>query len=158
EFLDKLVGTDQIPSVQKAFRERDLQKKVFYKYPVASAILCYLNLEEYRSLKKHTKGIIAKKFSLSEEDEDQILKALETLQIIELRDRKYNVLTEHFDLKAPPEEMRSARRYWLNLAQEFNESGPTPVENTGFGVDVHAASHSAVKQIREEALSFFLKA
>lgn len=154
ELVAFLVDIDQVPTAHAAYELRRERKQVYYRHPIAPAVLCALNLDEYKALPAHVDGYVAEKLRLTPAEEAEVLAALEAVGKIEMKDSRYAVTAEQLEL-TDSQEIRTWLAFWLDRAATVMREvdNPHPLLNCGF--DLYATSRATAAKVKAEYLTYF---
>lgn len=154
DFLSIFVDPAKLPSIADVWRAREAARQIAYDVPWSHAVLRALELTEYRALRKHSRGWIARRLGISRAEEERCLNALLAARQIRFERGRY-VLdeTQNVDTRADPARARELKAEWLRVALKRFESG---VSGT-FGYNLMAVSRTDLARLRELHIDYFRK-
>jgi len=152
DFLASFTHIERLPTVAEAYRALEAARKTAYDVPWSHAVLRALELSDYRALRRHRPGWIARRLGISQQEEEACLSALATARQIKL-ERGLWVAdeTRTVDTRVHPERGRRLKAEWLRVALERLESGVTGV----FGYNLMAISRADLARLREMHIAYF---
>lgn len=152
DFLACFTSIERLPSVAEDYRALEAARKTAYDVPWSHAVLRALELSDYRALRRHQPGWLAKRLGISRHEEDLCLAALATARQIKLERRLWVVdQTKIIDTRTHPERGRRLKAEWLKVALERLESGVSGV----FGYNLMAISRADLVRLREMHVAYF---
>jgi transcriptional regulator with XRE-family HTH domain len=157
EFIEALVETRKIPSLDPIARQLNAQKNAVYSHPELEAILCALNLDQYRATKKHVTGFISELIGISHEEEVRGLELLKSVGLVSEINQKYVVKTTQIDTQGVFDEAVKIRKYWAKKYLEFLEHQCPPEKATKLGYFLIDLSAEGERKALEAYLEFCFK-
>ena len=152
DFLASFTQIERLPSVAEEYRALEAARKIAYDVPWSHAVLRALELSDYRALKRHQPGWLARRLGISREEEQRCLTALATARQIKLQsglwveDESRVVFTG-----ANPERGRRLKAEWLRVGLERLEAGVPGV----FSFNLMAISRADLARLREMHIAYF---
>jgi DNA-binding phage protein len=152
DFLASFTHIERLPSVAEEYRALEAARKIAYDVPWSHAVLRALELSDYRALKRHQPGWLARRLGISREEEERCLTALATARQIKLQnglwveDESRVVFTG-----SNPERGRRLKAEWLRVGLERLEAG---VPGT-FSYNLMAISRADLPRLREMHIAYF---
>lgn len=152
DFLASFTHIERLPSVAEEYRALEAARKIAYDVPWSHAVLRALELSDYRALKRHQPGWLARRLGISREEEERCLTALATARQIKLQsglwveDESRLVFTG-----SNPERGRRLKAEWLRVGLERLEAG---VPGT-FSYNLMAISRADLPRLREMHIAYF---
>lgn len=152
DFLASFTHIERLPSVAEEYRALEAARKIAYDVPWSHAVLRALELSDYRALKRHQPGWLARRLGISREEEERCLTALATARQIKLQsglwveDESKLVFTG-----SNPERGRRLKAEWLRVGLERLEAG---VPGT-FSYNLMAISRADLARLREMHIAYF---
>jgi transcriptional regulator with XRE-family HTH domain len=156
EFIAALVEIEKVPEANREYIARQARKQAYYRFPIGPAVLCCLQLEEYKALPAHQPGYVARKLLITDEEEAAALAELERVGKIVLRDGRYAVTAEQLEL-TDSHEIRAFCAFWLDRAAWMMRSLDHPFPAVNCGLDVYATNRKTAARIKEEYRIYFQK-
>jgi len=152
DFLACFTNIVRLPAAADSYRALEAARKIAYDVPWSHAVLRALELSDYRALKRHQPGWLARRLGISRADEELSLNALATARQIK-HERGLWVVDETrvVDTRADPERGRRLKAEWLRVALERLETG---VSGT-FGYNLMAMSRADLARLREMHIAYF---
>jgi|GEM_PF-3467194 len=124
KWLDKLVGSEHLPSMKQTILRLRIREAVTYKYPEVSLILNYLQTKPFLTQTHYRPGALAKKFGLTVEQEEEIMQGLLQSGTIVPHKESFRVgRYDVFRINATPEQMALRYTRYLQLFQEALKRG-----------------------------------
>ena len=152
DFLACFTNIERLPAAADSYRALEAARKIAYDVPWSHAVLRALELSDYRALKRHQPGWLARRLGISRTDEELSLNALATARQIKLERGLWVVdETRIVDTRVNPERGRRLKAEWLRVALERLESG---VSGT-FGYNLMAMSRADLARLREMHVAYF---
>ena len=152
DFLACFTNIERLPAAADSYRALEAARKIAYDVPWSHAVLRALELSDYRALKRHQPGWLARRLGISRADEELSLNALATARQIKLERGLWVVdETRVVDTRADPERGRRLKAEWLRVALERLETG---VSGT-FGYNLMAMSRADLARLREMHIAYF---
>lgn len=152
DFLASFTQIERLPAVADEYRVLDAARKIAYDVPWSHAVLRALELSDYRALRRHQKGWLARRLGVGLEEEERCLNALATARQIKLeRGLWVQDQIRTIDTRVQPERGRRLKAEWLRVAQARLEAG---VPGT-FGYNLMAISRADLPRLREMHLAYF---
>ena len=152
DFLASFTNVERLPAVAESYRALETARKIAYEVPWSHAVLRALELSDYRALRRHPAGWLARRLGISREEEELCLSALATARQIKLeRGLWVAEETRTLDTRATPERGRRLKAQWLRVALERLESGVTGI----FGYNLMAVSRADLCRLREMHVTYF---
>lgn len=129
-------------------------RELAYELPWSHAVLRTLELTDYRALRKHRSGWIARRLGISREEEQRCLDALLEARRVRFESGRF-VLdeTHNVDTRADPVRARALKAEWLRVALERFENGAQGV----FGYNLMAVSRADLERLRSLHIDYFRK-
>jgi transcriptional regulator with XRE-family HTH domain len=153
DLLGGLVDPLALPSVRDVWRELELARAATYREPWSQAVLRALELEQYRSLRRHEPGWIATRLSISRAEEERALELLLATRQIEKSKNRYAPLAEArvIDTRRDPDGAHALRVFWSEVALErLRGHGDGLFSHSVFGV-----SERDLARIRELQKAYY---
>jgi DNA-binding phage protein len=119
DFVSIFVAPGSLPAARDAWEVLEAQRRVAYDLPWSHAVMRVLELAEYRALKRHRGGFIARRLGIGEDEERRCLEALSHSKLIVRRRGRWvatRVLT--VDTRRNPDAGRMLKRHWASVALE----------------------------------------
>lgn len=157
EFLDDLVGMENVPSLRDEYAKRKAEKNLYYNNPVIDAVLCCLELKTYKKLKAHRDGFIATALGISIEEERLALSGLLAVDAIVTEAGKYKLSSNRPDLRGDFEGERQIRRYWYERAVRVINEAHSRADVVGLGCAVFPVSGTMMEKVRQEYSDFYFR-
>jgi DNA-binding phage protein len=152
DFLASFTNIERLPAAEQEYRALEAARKTAYDVPWSHAVLRALELSDYRALRRHQSGWLARRLGISRAEEDLCLTALATARQIKLERGLWVVdETKTIDTRAHPERGRRLKAEWLRVALERLESGVPGV----FGYNLMAISRADLARLREMHVAYF---
>ncbi len=158
-FIGSLVDIDQIPSISKLKSSQSKALKQFVNNPYLFLTQLSLGLSEYKNMKVHENGYVARVVGVPLAQEKQLLKELEAIGVIAFRDKKFHLLqadpmipTGH-DWRAH----KAGVEFWSKKGIEILEHLDAPNPDYAFNQIVMSISSQAREQIREATKEYFYR-
>lgn len=152
DFLASFTQIERLPTAAEAYRALEAARKTAYDVPWSHAVLRALELSDYRALRKHRPGWIARRLGISQQEEETCLSALATARQIKLELGLWVAdETRTVDTRIHPERGRRLKAEWLRVALERLESGVTGI----FGYNLMAISRADLARLREMHIAYF---
>jgi hypothetical protein len=152
DFLASFTHIERLPAVAEAYRALEAARKTAYDVPWSHAVLRALELSDYRALRRHHSGWIARRLGISPQEEEACLSALATARQIKLQHGLWVAdETRTVDTRVHPERGRRLKAQWLRVALERLESGVTGI----FGYNLMAISRADLARLREMHIAYF---
>lgn len=154
DFLSVFVDPAKLPSVAEAWRAREAAREIAYEVPWSHAVLRALELTDYRALRKHRPGWIARRLGISLREEKRCLGALLAARQVRFEGDRY-VLddTHNVDTRADPARARALKAAWLRVALRRFEGGVPGI----FGYNLMAVSRADLDRLRALHFDYFRK-
>lgn len=152
DFLASFTHIERLPTVAEEYRALEAARKIAYDVPWSHAVLRALELSDYRALRRHQPGWLARRLGISREEEERCLKALATARQIKLQGGLWvEDETKIVDTRAHPERGRRLKAEWLRVGLERLEAGVPGV----FGYNLMAISRADLPRLREMHIAYF---
>jgi DNA-binding phage protein len=152
DFLASFTNIERLPAAAESYRALEAARKIAYDVPWSHAVLRALELSDYRALKRHQAGWLARRLGITREEEEMCLSALATARQIKLeRGLWVTDETRTIDTRAHPERGRRLKAQWLRVALERLESGVPGI----FGYNLMAVSRADLARLREMHIAYF---
>jgi transcriptional regulator with XRE-family HTH domain len=152
DFLACFVNPAALPSVAGPWQTLESARRAVYELPWSHAVLRVIELEAYRSLKRHQPGFIADWLQIPREEEERcVALLLETGQIKKERGRLIPGASLTVDTRRDPERSRRVKAWWAGVARERLLRG---VEGT-FSYNLFSVSRADLERIQELHRSYF---
>lgn len=155
DFLAAFVAPERLPAARAEWRVLEAQRTVAYSLPWSHAVMRVLELEDYRKLRQHEPGFIARRLGISESEEAECIEALATSQLIAKR-RKRWVTTEVLtvDTRRNPEAGRTLKKHWATVALD-RLPALEPQENDLFSFNLFNVSEKDWLRLRELHIAYY---
>ncbi len=119
DFVARLTSVEALPSLAVLWRQQQARRFAATRSPWALAVLCALELDEYRALPEHVPGFIAKRLGLELELESECLSMLEQCGQVRLHEGRYEPTgIEAVELSEDRELARTRRAFWGHVGAE----------------------------------------
>lgn len=152
DFLASFTHIERLPAVAEEYRALEAARKIAYDVPWSHAVLRALELSEYRSLRRHQPGWLARRLGISRAEEERCLTALATARQIKRQDGLWiEDEARIVDTRANPERGRRLKAEWLRVGLERLEAGVPGV----FGYNLMAISRADLPRLREMHIAYF---
>jgi transcriptional regulator with XRE-family HTH domain len=152
DFLACFSDPAKLPSVANAWQTLESARRAVYELPWSHAVLRVIELEAYRSLKRHRPGFIADWLQIPREEEERcVALLLESGQIRKERGRLIPGASLTVDTRRDPERSRQVKAWWANVARERLLRG---VEGT-FSYNLFSVSRADLERIQELHRAYF---
>ena len=152
DFLACISDPAKLPSVASAWQTLESARRAVYELPWSHAVLRVIELEAYRSLKRHRPGFIADWLQIPREEEERcIALLLESGQIRKERGRLIPGASLTVDTRRDPQRSRLVKAWWANVARERLLRG---VEGT-FSYNLFSVSRADFERIQELHRAYF---
>jgi DNA-binding phage protein len=152
DFLACFTNIERLPAAAQEYRALEIARKIAYDVPWSHAVLRALELSDYRALRRHQSGWLARRLGISRDEEESCLTALATARQIKLERGLWVVdQTRTIDTRAHPQRGRRLKAEWLRVALERLESGVPGV----FGYNLMAISRADLARLREMHVAYF---
>jgi hypothetical protein len=152
DFLASFTHIERLPAAAQEYRALETARKIAYDVPWSHAVLRALELSDYRALRRHQSGWLARRLGISRDEEESCLTALATARQIKLERGLWVVdQTRTIDTRAHPQRGRRLKAEWLRVALERLESGVPGV----FGYNLMAISRADLARLREMHVAYF---
>jgi hypothetical protein len=152
DFLACFSEPAKLPSVASAWQTLESARRAVYELPWSHAVLRVIELEAYRSLKRHRPGFIADWLQISREEEERcVALLLETGQLRKERGRLIPGASLTVDTRRDAERSRQVKAWWANVARERLLRG---VEGT-FSYNLFSVSRADLDRIQELHRAYF---
>jgi transcriptional regulator with XRE-family HTH domain len=152
DFLACFFNPAKLPSVASAWHSLESARRAAYELPWSHAVLRVIELEAYRSLKRHRPGFIADWLRIPREEEERcVALLLETGQIKKERGRLIPGAALTVDTRRDPERSRRVKAWWADVARERLLRG---VEGT-FSYNLFSVSRADLERIQELHRGYF---
>ncbi len=152
DFLACFGSIERLPSVADEYRALEAARKTAYDVPWSHAVLRALELSEYRDLKRHQPGWLAKRLGISRAEEKLCLTALATARQIKLEGKRWVVdESKTIDTRVHAQRGRRLKAEWLKVTLERLESGVSGI----FGYNLMAISRADMARLREMHIAYF---
>lgn len=152
DFLASFTHIERLPAAAELYRALEAARKIAYDVPWSHAVLRALELRDYRALRRHEPGWLARRLGISREEEDLCLDALATARQIKLeRGLWVGDEARTIDTRAHPERGRRLKGEWLRVALQRLEAGVTGT----FGYNLMAISRADLARLREMHIAYF---
>jgi transcriptional regulator with XRE-family HTH domain len=124
DFLSQLTPVDRLPSFASCWEQQQARRSAASRAPWSLAVLCGLELEEYRALPRHVPGLLAERLRISAEAEAECLALLEECGQVRLRDGRYEPTgADSVELSEDRDLARARRAFWGQVAAERAQTG-----------------------------------
>lgn len=153
DFISVVVDPASLPSIKEAYVELEQARKATYQRPWSQAVLRVLEMRDYGSLVAHEPGWIASRLDIPRDEEDAALELLASTGQAELRDGKYQLVSEPkvVDTRRDPRAAHTLRAFWADVArQRMDEPGDALFSHSVFGV-----SEKDYQRIRELQKAYY---
>jgi DNA-binding phage protein len=152
DFLASFTHIERLPAVAEEHRALEAARKIAYDVPWSHAVLRALELSDYRALRRHQPGWLARRLGISREEEERCLAALATSRQIKLQGGRWvEDESRIVDTRAQPERGRRLKAEWLRVGLERLEAGVPGV----FGYNLMAISRADLARLREMHIAYF---
>jgi hypothetical protein len=152
DFLACFSDPAKLPSVVTSWQTLESARRAVYELPWSHAVLRVIELEAYRSLKRHRPGFIADWLQIPREEEERcVALLLETGQIRKERGRLIPGASLTVDTRRDPERSRQVKAWWADVARERLLRG---VEGT-FSYNLFSVSRADLERIQELHRGYF---
>ena len=152
DFLASFTHIERLPAVAEEYRALEAARKIAYDVPWSHAVLRALELSDYRALRRHQPGWLARRLGISREEEERCLSALATARQIKLQGGLWvEDETKIVDTRVHPERGRRLKAEWLRVGLERLEAGVPGV----FGYNLMAISRADLPRLREMHIAYF---
>jgi DNA-binding phage protein len=152
DFLASFTNIERLPAAASEYRALEAARTIAYDVPWSHAVLRALELSDYRALRRHQPGWLARRLGISRAEEASCLTALATARQIKL-ERGLWVADQirTIDTRVHPERGRRLKVEWLRVALERLDSGVTGI----FGYNLMAISRADLARLREMHVAYF---
>lgn len=154
EFVDALVGVDNVPCLKSAFATNRLQKTLHRDLPFAGAVLHAIETTAYKRLKVHVEGWIASTVGIDREQEELAISTLLAARFVKLRRGKLVTNPVQIDLRGDFQCFKSTRRYWLERSLRRLEALKSPSREDFFGYLMFNVSAEARQKVVDRYVQF----
>ena len=152
DFLASFTNIERLPAAEQEYRALEAARKTAYDVPWSHAVLRALELSDYRALRRHQSGWLARRLGISRAEVDLCLTALATARQIKLERGRWVVdATRTIDTRAHPERARRLKAEWLRVALERLQAGVPGI----FGYNLMAISRADLARLREMHVAYF---
>jgi hypothetical protein len=152
DFLACFSNPAKLPSVAGAWQALENARRAVYELPWSHAVLRVIELEAYRSLKRHRPGFIADWLQIPREEEERcVALLLESGQIKKERGRLVPGAALTVDTRGDPERSRRVKAWWADVARERLLRG---VDGT-FSYNLFSVSRADLERIQELHRAYF---
>jgi transcriptional regulator with XRE-family HTH domain len=152
DFLACFSNPAKLPSAASAWQALENARRAVYELPWSHAVLRVIELEAYRSLKRHRPGFIADWLQIPREEEERcVALLLESGQIRKERGRLIPGAALTVDTRGDPERSRRVKAWWADVARERLLRG---VEGT-FSYNLFSVSRADLERIQELHRAYF---
>jgi transcriptional regulator with XRE-family HTH domain len=119
DFIAIFSSPAELPEASAAWQVLEAQRRVAYELPWSHAVMRVLELEDYRALRAHESGWIARRLGISLEEEERCLEALASSRLIRRRSQRW-VVTQvlSVDTRRNPEAGRRLKLHWVGVAEQ----------------------------------------
>lgn len=155
DFVAVFASPAALPEARSAWQVLEAQRRVAYELPWSHAVLRALELESYRRLASHRDGWIARRLSISRDEERDCLRALSESRLIERRRRRWvacNVLT--VDTRRNPEAGRAVKGHWADVGRRRLPL-LEPNESDLFSYNLFTISERDWERVRELHVAYY---
>ncbi len=159
-FIDDLVGVEHVKAFSRKQKAYVAEKNFIYKYPYFAAVALCLELKQYKRLKAHQKGFIAKRIGISQEEEEEVFKNAVKLGLLEFRKKKYYKPPEnkrHLNTKGNFFGSKCIKGYWLNKSIQKLEKMNEPKKEDYFSYFLFNTNETTYNLVLDEYIKFFKK-
>lgn len=119
DFLSQLVPVDAMPSFAPLWQQQQARRAASTRSPWSLALLCALDLDEYRALPRHVPGVLAKRLRITPEAEAECLALLQESGQVRLRDERYAPTgVDSVELSEDRDLAKTRRAFWGHVATE----------------------------------------
>jgi hypothetical protein len=119
DFLSRITNVEALPSVATLWQQQLARRAASTRSPWALAVLCALELDEYRALPVHVPGVIARRLRISAEMEAECLGLLEQGGEVRVVDGRYEPTgVDAVELNEDRDLSRARRAWWGHIAAE----------------------------------------
>jgi hypothetical protein len=119
DFVALLVSVERLPSVQKSWAQQQARRAASTRSPWSLAVMCALELEEYRALQTHEPGWLARRLGITDEEEATCLSLLVEGGQVRRRAGRYEPTgLDAVELSEDRELAKERRAWWANVATE----------------------------------------
>ncbi len=117
DWLSGFVDPSQLPSVSGQWVALEAARRSAYEVPWTQAVLRALELEDYRLLKQHQPGWIAKRIGITPAEEQNCLRLLAQTGQVDLRRGKWELRqVMAVDTRRDQQDEHRVKRWWAELA------------------------------------------
>jgi len=155
EFVSLFVEPETLESLREISIKLAAQRRIAYELPWSHAVLRALELDGYRSMPRHTPGVLAKAIGVELSEETRLLTDLRAARLIRRKAYKWvptEVLT--VDTRANPERDRRLKAHWAEVGLERlrQVNGHT---DALFSYNLFSVSHADFSRLRELHIEYF---
>jgi transcriptional regulator with XRE-family HTH domain len=152
DFLACFSDPVKLPSIASAWQTLESARRAVYELPWSHAVLRVIELEAYRSLKRHRPGFIADWLQIPREEEERcVALLLQSGQIRKERGRLIPGASLTVDTRRDPERSRQVKAWWAEVARERLLRG---VDGT-FSYNLFSVSRADLERIQELHRAYF---
>lgn len=152
EFLDFVSGPGRVASIQGEVTNAHKIRSALFQAPFVGGVAAALFTKEYRNLKKHTPGIIAKHVGISLEEENVALNLLQAAKQIEMVDGLYRINSFSLNLVDDKKQFLRLAQYWADRAAALPKWGG---QKSGFGYRVFCVNETGRQRIRQAQVDYY---
>ncbi len=146
DWVAELVPIEQVPSLLPAYKRARAARTIAFEQPWTEAILRVLETTRYRENPEVAHATLAAWLGISEATFDAALTGLTEAGVIELRDGRYEVITQlSVDTRAGDGSLRHLQRHWLSVALERAAAE----QNDWFAYNVISCSEADLQRIED---------
>lgn len=155
DFVAAFANPQALPSLAAAYTDLERQRRLAYELPWAHAVLRALELDAYSRLARHVRGVIAGRVGISQEQEDECLRALSAAGQIRRRRGKWRVQRVlAVDTREDPEGNLRLKRHWAGVGLSRIGNRALPV-GSQYSYNLFAISEDGLEEIRHAHLQYY---
>ena len=155
DFLGEAADPMQLPSIASAYADLQLQRSLAYSRPWSHAVLRALELETYRSLRRHEPGFIAARLGITLDEEELCLAALLRAKQVRRRGGRFQVgRVLAVDTREDPAGNLALKQHWFGVAKNQLELHGVPRDALA-SYNLFAISDADLERVRQAHLDYY---
>lgn len=152
DFIAIFIDPRELPSAARAWEQLEATRRAAFEVPWSQAVLRALELTDYRALKKHQRGFIARRIGISLEEEQRCLRLLSQTGQIRLRAGRWELRqVMAVDTRRDAKSELLAKTWWTERALERLVAGTPGI----FSYNVFAVSAADFARINDLYRAYF---
>lgn len=152
DFVSHFAKVEAMPSAAEPWLQLQATRRLVSQAPWSPAVLLVLQTEDYKGLKAHEPGWIARRLGLPEAVEAECLKLLEASGQIQMSKRRYRVgRVQSVDTRSDPNAGRRLKQWWAQIGVDHIQDGKEGL----YSFNVFSVSDADLERLEEMHRAYY---